>query len=329
MTSTRHVPQHAPSRPQSSRGARGHADTLKHFQTKHRGLDVRHLAFVLTAVFGLSVIFYPVATHWFASQSQARQLTHYSSVTSSPGSSRILEAARQYNEELTIFDQTEYSNQLRFEGTPVMAALRVPSVGINLPIYHGTSEEVLLRGVGHAEASHLPVGGPGTNSVLTAHTGLPRSSMFDSLHSVKIGDEVIIDVGGTQLSYEVLRKEVLDPETAEKRAAARPNGDHLTLVTCTPYSVNSHRLVVTAQRVADELTLPREEAGTRSRSHPLWIVVYVAGIAGILGLAYVSSMSSRQQVVGRPVNFEPNNKRTLTGSRCDRRLDSQPQSGTH
>ena len=341
MTSTRHAPQHAPSQTRGRRGARSNVVGFKNPQSKERGLHLRHLAFVLTAVLGLSVIFYPAAAQWLSSQSQARQLTQYAAIRSNPESSQILEAAKQYNKELTIFDPTEYSNQLRFEGTPVMAALRVPSVGINLPIYHGTSAEVLLRGVGHAETSHLPVGGSGVNSVLTAHTGLPNSSMFDPLHSVKIGDEVLIDVGGAELAYEVSTKEILDPETAEMRAAARPSGDHLTLVTCTPYSVNSHRLVVSAQRIASDRSVPQEALGTPRRGFPLWLAVYAVGIVGILGLAHFSSTSSRRLPTGlsaqtqrstnaqRTTSAQRRSAKRLTRLFCERPRNSHAPSGTH
>jgi len=165
-------------------------------------------------------------------------------------------------------DNADYQAYLaELDTHEVMARLVVPSADIDLPVYHGTSEAVLQKGVGHLYGSDLPVGGEGTHAVLTAHTGLTSATLFDHLSDVVKGDPIYVGVSGQKMKYEVTDIQVVLPhETAGLRPTA--GKDQLTLITCTPYGVNSHRLLVTANRVPfDE---EAAEAFAPSELHWFW-----------------------------------------------------------
>ena len=135
---------------------------------------------------------------------------------------RILLQARSFNEQL---------------------AGEIPSIDVSMPIYHGTSEEVLMAGVGHLEGTSLPVGGASTHCVLTAHSGMRNLSMFDDIHSLEPGDLVLLHTMNKTLAYKMVDSEVVLPEEMES-LTIEPGADKVTLVTCTPYGVNDHRLLV-------------------------------------------------------------------------------------
>lgn len=167
---------------------------------------------------------------------------------------RILLQARAYNELLAHespelpADQVEpYEDQLIFDRDPMMSWVEIPSINVNMPIYHGTSEEVLMAGVGHLEGTSLPVGGTSSHCVLTAHSGMRNLSMFDDIHALKEGDLVLLHTMGQTLAYKVVGSEVVWPDEIES-LAIEPGADKLTLVTCTPYGVNDHRLFVHCDR---------------------------------------------------------------------------------
>ena len=125
----------------------------------------------------------------------------------------------------------------------MMSWVEIPSIDVSMPIYHGTSEEVLMAGVGHLEGTSLPVGGTSTHCVLTAHSGMRNLSMFDDIHSLEPGDLVLLHTMNKTLAYKMVDSEVVLPEEMES-LTIEPGADKVTLVTCTPYGVNDHRLLV-------------------------------------------------------------------------------------
>ncbi len=142
----------------------------------------------------------------------------------------------------------EYSELLNTAGTGMMGSLEIPGIDVDLPVYHGTEPEVLAAGAGHLEGSSLPVGGAGTRCVLTGHRGLPGSRLFTRLDELERGDLIFLRVLRQVLAYEVREIEVIDPEQVE-RLEIREGQDLVSLVTCTPYGINTERLVVTGIRV--------------------------------------------------------------------------------
>ena len=146
----------------------------------------------------------------------------------------------------TLFDQ-EYLDTLDVNGDGVMATLVIPCIGAELPIYHTTDDDVLQKGVGHMPGTALPIGGTSTHSVLAGHTGLPSTKIFDSLDQVELGDYFLIEVLGEVHAYQVDDISVVLPDETDGLAVV-PGEDLITLITCTPYGVNSHRLLVRGVR---------------------------------------------------------------------------------
>lgn len=149
-----------------------------------------------------------------------------------------------------------YEQVLDLTGTGVMATLSIPKIGVNLPVQHGTEEEVLSNAAGHVEFSNLPIGGIGTRCILSAHRGLPSARLFTRLDELQEGDLFFLQTGDRKLAYEVTDIQVIRPEETEKLEPV-PDKDLVSLVTCTPYGINTHRLVVTGQRT--DVPADREE----------------------------------------------------------------------
>ena len=147
----------------------------------------------------------------------------------------------------TILSEDSYNSILN-AGNGVIGSIEIPKIGVNLPIYHGTSDEVLSSGVGHLFGSSFPVGGESTRSILTGHRGLPSAKLFTRLDEVELGDLFFIKVFGKTLAYSVNDKIVIEPSELEKLGVVEGE-DLVTLVTCTPYGVNTHRLIVTGKQV--------------------------------------------------------------------------------
>ena len=151
----------------------------------------------------------------------------------------------------------------------MMSWVEIPSINVSMPIYHGTGEEALMAGVGHLEGTSLPVGGESSHCVLTAHSGMRNLSMFDDIHALEEGDLVLLHTMNQTLAYRVVGSEVVWPDEVES-LAIEPGADKLTLVTCTPYGVNDHRLLVhcdrteyVEQEAADQKSLLARHWGKR------------------------------------------------------------------
>ena len=141
-----------------------------------------------------------------------------------------------------------YQKMLRVEKSEVMARINIPKINIKLPIYHGTSDEVLANGIGHLSTSSLPVGGKNTRTILTGHRGMAQSDMFTRLDELEVDDLIFIEILNERLAYAVTDKQVILPEETEMLNIVA-NEDILTLVTCTPIYTNTHRLIVNAKRI--------------------------------------------------------------------------------
>lgn len=219
---------------------------------------------VVSIVLGIIVLGYPVAGTYYNDYAQFRFSQGYSEKVQASSPAVLAEAverAHRYNANLsdtlladpwtrssaaTEADRADYLSQLA--DFDVMARVRVPSVGIDLPVLHGTSEDTLARGIGHLYGTSLPVGGEGTHAVMTGHSAYADATLFDRLPDVTVGDVFYVDVYGQTLAYQVDSTKVVLPEdlTALTRT---PGMDAVTLVTCTPRGVNSHRLLVHGSRI--------------------------------------------------------------------------------
>lgn len=215
---------------------------------------VKNIVPALLLVIGLGILAYPGVSDYVNRNHQSYALEELSARlwdSSEEDLDRQRELAEQYNKTLAQGEEAEgYEAILNF-GNGVMGAVEIPGIRVNLPIYHGISEEVLAKGVGHMPSSALPIGGEGNHTVLTGHTGLPSARLFTDLTKMKQGDLFYLRVLGETLTYRVDQVKVvlptdgseLEPETGE---------DYCTLLTCTPYGVNSHRLLVRGVRTEPE-----------------------------------------------------------------------------
>lgn len=217
-----------------------------------------------------------------------------------------MEKAREYNAKRnSIFTADPYNGTDDFKKTPdykkydsmleepmgIMGIVKIPKIGVKLPIYHGSSQDVLAYGAGHLYGTDLPVGGRSRHSVITAHTGLPNATMFDDLTSLKKGDFFYIDIQAETLRYKVFRISVVDPH--DIRLIQREKGrDLVTLLTCTPYGVNTQRLLVTGYRV-----LPNPVAAPEDKLQwPLWMTLFVIALvscASILATMIVAAVGRK------------------------------------
>jgi len=261
------------------------------------------LVVAVIGLVGVLVLTYPAAAGWLSQYEQSQMIDDYSEEVQEIGPDILageLERARQYNADLIGGAEVaanervpvaegpaadeEYTSLLSADDQGLMARLRVPAAGIDLPIYHGTSEETLQKGVGHLEGTALPVGGDDTHAVLTAHRGLASSTLFTNLDQVAAGDEFTIEVFGEVLTYRVVSTQVVAPEDTETLYPSAGE-DLVTLVTCTPLGVNSHRILVTGERL---LPTPPEHIADAGLTPDIpgfpWWVLPIAGALAVLGL---------------------------------------------
>ncbi len=228
-------------------------------KNKKKKFDIVSFILVLILVAGIGVIAYPTVSDYINSLNQGEAIATY---VESVGNltedlyEQILADAQAYNTALAAktdqWDFTEqdsilYESLLDPGGIGVMGIIEIPSISVSLPIYHGTSEGVLRIGVGHLEGTSLPVGGKGTHAVLSGHRGLTTAKLFTDLDKVEIGDYFYITVLNEKLAYVVDQILVVLPEDVTA-LAIDPDEDYVTLVTCTPYGINTHRLLVRGHR---------------------------------------------------------------------------------
>lgn len=162
-------------------------------------------------------------------------------------------SAREYNEYLfktKEMNLKRYESELNLFGNGMMGSLEIPKIDLKLPIYHGTKEEVLASGIGHLKESSLPVGNENSHSVLTGHRGLPDAQLFTRLDELEKGDVFFLKINNAVLNYRVCEVSIVKPENTEM-LAIQAGKDLVSLVTCTPYGINTHRLVVTGERIAE------------------------------------------------------------------------------
>lgn len=220
---------------------------------------------ILLLVFavGLALLLYPTFSDYWNSLHQTRAIAAYSeeiAALNEDDYEQLLAAAREYNQKLyesgthwTLTDEEleEYNSVLSTSTTGIMGYVSIPKIGVTLPIYHGTSDAVLQKGAGHLEGSSLPVGGESTHAVLSSHRGLVSAKLFTDLDQLELGDVFTITVLNETLSYEVDQILIVLP-TELDTLTVQEGQDYCTLVTCTPYGINTHRLLVRGHRVNTE-----------------------------------------------------------------------------
>ncbi len=227
------------------------------------------ILFIITLLAGLSLLLYPTVSDWWNSLHQSRAIAGYTEAVAGLDEESYemwWEKARQYNEELshkkdryrmTEEEKEEYEAQLNVAGNGIMGYIEIPRIKCSLPVYHGTDEAVLQIAVGHMVGTSLPVGGGTSHCVLSGHRGLPSAKLFTDLDKVEKGDYFLLHILDETLAYEVDQITVVLPEEANDLELTAGK-DYCTLVTCTPYGINSHRMLVRGSRMerADMAAIP-------------------------------------------------------------------------
>jgi len=229
----------------------------------------KHLSTILLVVVllaGLSLLLYPTVANFVNSRTQSRAVAVYRETIEKEKVSydAYWAAARAYNErlmakgsmtELSEAELAEYQGLLNLGGNGIMGTIEIPKIGVNLPLYHTTDEAVLQIAIGHIENTSLPTGGVGTHCAVSGHRGLPSARLFTDLDQMAVGDTFMMHVLDEKLTYEVDQILVVLPHETQA-LAIDPQQDYCTLVTCTPYGVNSHRMLVRGHRVANAVEKP-------------------------------------------------------------------------
>lgn len=253
---------------------------------------------------GAMILAYPSAATWYSDIAHASTVSGYAQAVSGAVPeqlSDLLADAHDFNDRLPdgpLRDPyvlnaeggsddrndglDDYVSQLSlYPGAP-MARIRIPEIGVDLPVYHGTDEATLAKGIGHLRGSALPVGGSGTHAVLTGHSGIPGAVLFDHLKDLEEGDLFYIQVAGSELAYRVDRISTVLPDDGDELRKVAGH-DYVTLLTCTPTGVNTHRLLVRGERVDRADVEPDQVAlaAAPATPAPLWeaLIILTAGLS--------------------------------------------------
>ena len=211
---------------------------------------------IVIFIIGLALVCYPIISNYVASKDNASLISTYDKQVdnlSSAEKKEIIKNAEQWNDKLyrqqkgiSVDDNLDYLNILNI-GNGIIGTIEIPQIDVNLPIYHGTSDDILNIGTGHVEDSSMPIGGINTHTVITGHSGLPSAKLFTRLDELEEKDIFYIYILDEVLAYEIDKIEVVLPENANYQI--EDGKDLATLVTCTPYGINTHRLLVTGHRI--------------------------------------------------------------------------------
>ena len=265
-----------------------------------------NIALVMALLLGVGFIAYPSFADWWNSFHQSRAVASYAEAVSEINTEeyeKSLQSAVLYNRKLAesgilwMLDEEqkrEYDGQLKVGSAGILGYIDIPKINVMLPVYHGTEESVLQVAVGHLEGTSLPVGGEGTHCILTGHRGLPSARLFTDIDKLVEGDTFIITVLNKTLTYEVDHIEVTLP-TEISSLQIQKGMDYVTLVTCTPYGINTHRLLVRGHRIENvdgEATVIADAL----QIEPIYIVPFVAGpmlVMLVIGVFVMTGFQTR------------------------------------
>lgn len=256
---------------------------------KKHGLS---LFFALVLLIGAGIYLYPYVSAFYNSFHESRVVANYDMAIedlTDKDYSKFFDAADKYNKKLALqstnfklsdTELAEYNRLLDPLGTGMMGYITIDSINVNCPIYHGTSDDVLASGIGHLAGSSLPVGGESTHTVLSGHRGLPSATLFTDLDKLSIGDRFQIHILDRDITYEVDQILTVLPEQTEALSIV-PGKEYCTLVTCTPYGINTHRLLVRGHKVAND-TPDRQYIAADAEPVDTMTVAAVIGVIIIL-----------------------------------------------
>ena len=246
------------------------------------------LLLILILLAGVSLLLYPTVSDYWNSFHQSRAIASYAEQVANIDDAQyeeLWDAAQDYNQsllhrpnDLLLSDEQQeiYKSLLDFGGNGIMGYIEIPIIDVMLPIYHGTNESVLQIAVGHLDWTSLPVGGAGSHCVLSGHRGLPSARLFTDLDKLKVGDVFMLHVLNEILTYEIDQILIVEPQDTDP-LLIEPGKDLCTLITCTPYGINSHRMLVRGHRIESQEE-PKDIRITADavRIEPLMVVPFVA-----------------------------------------------------
>ena len=292
---------------------------------------------------GLSILLYPTVSDYLNEKNSSRAIAAYDKVIEElppEDHSKELMDAADYNTYLAQFnslsgaalaekrrDDSPYEALLNVNGDGMMAVIRIPAINVNLPVYHGTEEITLQTAIGHYEGSSLPIGGESTHAILTGHRGLPSAKLFTDLDRLEVGDVFYIKVLGEILEYQIDQIETVLPSELDSLSIT-PGEDYITLVTCTPYGINSHRLLIRGTRIEydgnyeekvpmkpapDNSDIPQEERGN-GLSERQWIIIGAVAFAAAILLGLL--------IPGKKVPDAGGKGKTAEGSKTEKKEGS-------
>lgn len=269
------------------------------------------LIIIIIALLGIGLCTYPITSNYFSKKNSSYAADTYADKVagiSDEERNKVWEEAEQYNQNLEgspVHDPylegtgmvmaDNYYQVLNLEDT--MAYITIPKIDVKLPVYHGTGENSLQKGVGHLEGSSLPIGGVGSHSVLTGHTGLTNAKMFTDLIELKEGDLFFITVLDQKLAYQIDSIKVTEPNSTQDLMRVK-NQDYSTLITCTPYGINSHRLLVRGVRIDYTEELEQQEEAMAvglTNEQKMLIVAIIASTTVMTGLVIIVAIWTRRR----------------------------------
>lgn len=289
----------------------------------------------LIMAIGTGAMGYPYMAQWFNQLDQSRITATYSASVAAarPRAHEQIERARRYNDALQVgaiyeantniptnegstegddteIDGVDYWRQLLANDSGLMARLKIPAISLDLPVYHGTSDATLEHGLGHLRGTSLPVGGVGTRSLITGHRGLATAEMFTRLDELEEGDTFTIEVFGEVLTYRIFEKIVVDPDERKKFLAV-PGRDLVTLVTCTPLGINTHRILVTAERITPT---PADDIANAGKAPdipglPWWALFYAASLLLIALYIWWAGLPAKKKPKKDPATMSPRERK--------------------
>lgn len=270
----------------------------------------KYIGFVLLFLIGLSILLYPTVSNMWNTYRDSQLISNYSSSVSSDDNSEKLDsmwkAAEEYNKKIkqesvpdafSIRDgetDEEYESLLNLNGDGMMGYVEIPVIDQSIPIYHYTTEATLEKGAGHLFGSSLPVGGESTHCIISAHRGLPSAKLFTDLNLVKEGDVFYLHVLDQTLAYEVDQILTVLPDETESLGITEGE-DYVTLVTCTPYAVNTHRLLVRGHRIAYEEAkeIEKTEKKVSGFNNPSAVMIALCVVVGIVIAVVVVTLTNK------------------------------------
>ena len=221
------------------------------------------LLLILILLAGVSLLLYPTVSDYWNSFHQSRAIASYAEQVANIDDAQyeeLWDAAQDYNQsllhrpnDLLLSDEQQeiYKSLLDIGGNGIMGYIEIPTIDVMLPIYHGTKESVLQIAVGHLDWTSLPVGGAGSHCVLSGHRGLPSARLFTDLDKLKVGDVFMLHVLNEILTYEIDQILIVEPQDTDP-LLIEPGKDLCTMITCTPYGINSHRMLVRGHRIESQ-----------------------------------------------------------------------------